>query len=61
MERTDLEIHVGHVWSTKELTRDFDVISFLAPYVSVVRKIDGQKGTLKFQHLPRFYFNFKGA
>ena len=30
----------------------------VAPFVVVRRKGDGKKGSLEFQHQPRFYFNF---
>ena len=29
-----------------------------APFVIVQRKSDREKGSLEFQHCPRFYFNF---
>jgi hypothetical protein len=45
-------------WTTEELRVDFEVISFLAPFVVVVRKRDGKKGTLQFNHSPRVYYNF---
>jgi hypothetical protein len=45
-------------WSTEELARDFEVISFLAPFVVVQRKSDGVKGSMEFTHDPRWYFNF---
>lgn len=45
-------------WDTAELQRDFDVIGFLAPYVVVRRKSDGQRGSLEFTHHPRTYFNW---
>ncbi len=48
----------GQVWDTQELAQDFEVIGFLAPLVVVRRKADGVKGSLEFQHMPRFYFNF---
>lgn len=51
------EVH-GRVWDTEELRGDFEVLGFLAPYVVVRRKSDRQKGSLEFQHDPRFYFNF---
>jgi hypothetical protein len=57
--RADLEARYGQVWSTEELSRDFDVLGFMAPYVVVVRKADGQKGSLEFQGHPRFYFSFE--
>ena len=48
----------GQVWSTQELGTDFEVLGFMAPYVIVRRRSDGAKGSLQFQHDPRFYFNF---
>ena len=56
--REDLESKHGEVWDTKELQEDFFVEGFMAPFVSVKRKSDNVKGTLEFQHSPRFYFNF---
>jgi hypothetical protein len=56
--REALAAQYGQVWDTEELARDFDVLGFLAPYVVVRRKADSQKGSLEFQHQPRFYFNF---
>jgi len=49
---------VDNVWNTDELTSAFYIHSFLAPYCVVVRKSDGSKGTVRFQHSPRFYFDF---
>ncbi len=40
------------------LAKDFDALGFMAPYVVVGRRSDGRKGSLAFQHLPRFHFNF---
>jgi hypothetical protein len=57
--RQALEAEYGQVWSTEELSRDFEVIGFLAPFVVVRRKSDGRKGSLEFQHQPRLYFRFK--
>jgi hypothetical protein len=56
--REALEAEHGQVWSTEELSRDFEVIGFLAPLVVVRRKSDGKKGSLEFQHNSRFYFGF---
>ena len=49
----------GEVWDTRQLAHDFIVIGFAAPYIVVQRKSDGVKGSLEFQNLPRFYFNFR--
>ena len=57
--REALEAKHGRVWDTDELREEFDVIGFLAPFVAVSRKSDGVKGSLKFQHNPRLYFNFQ--
>ena len=48
-------------YTTAELQAYFEVLSFMAPYVLVVRKSDGQRGTLKFRHSPRVYYNFVEA
>lgn len=56
--REFLEARYGQVWSTAELTEDFEVIGFAAPLVVVRRKADRVKGSLEFQPHPRLYFNF---
>ena len=60
-ERSALEAQYGQVWNTEELSQEFEVVGFMAPYVVVRRKSDGQKGSLEFRHSPRFYFNFQTA
>lgn len=57
--RKALEQQYGLVWDTQELQETFTVLGFLAPFVVVQRKSDGVKGSLEFQHSPRFYFNFR--
>ena len=57
-ERKRLEARYGPVWDIEQLSTEFDVLGFMAPYVVVKRKSDGRKGSLEFQHTPRFYFNF---
>ena len=57
-ERKRLGALHGQVWNTEELSREFEVIGFAAPFVVVRRKSDGMKGSLEFQHSPRFYFNW---
>lgn len=57
--RESLEAAFGQVWSTQELSKDFDVIGFMAPFICVIRKFDGAKGTLIFQHSPRLYWGFE--
>jgi len=57
--REALEAQYGQVWDTQQLAGDFEVIGFMAPFVVVRRRADGMKGSLEFQHMPRFYFNFQ--
>ena len=57
--REELEKEHGQVWDTDEMRKDFDVTGFGAPFVVVIRKSDGQKGSLEFQHSPRLYYGFK--
>jgi len=58
-ERARLEKKYGRVWSAPELTADFEVHGFRAPFVIVTRRADGQRGSLCFQHDPRFYFDWR--
>ena len=57
--RPDLEAKHGQVWDTSELRNDFEVLGFLAPVVVVCRRSDGLRGSLMFQHDPRFYHSFQ--
>lgn len=57
--REALEAKHGQVWDTKEMQEEYEVTGFLAPFVVVRRKSDGVVGSLKFQHNPRIYFDFK--
>ena len=56
--RVALEAQHGTVWDTQQLAAVFTVMGFMAPFVIVQRKSDGVKGSLQFQHSPRFYFAF---
>ena len=58
-DRINLAVEYGEIWDKTELQNDFDVIGFGAPYVEVIRKSDGKRGTVKFQHSPRYYFSFQ--
>ena len=57
--REALEAKYGSVYSTDQLSEHFEVLGFMAPVVVVRRKSDGLKGSLEFQHNPRFYFGFQ--
>lgn len=61
MEKEELQKEFGVVLTTAEATAEFVFVSFCAPFVVVRRRRDGMKGTLRFQHRPRFYFDFKPA
>ena len=56
--REYLESKYGKVWDTAEMQKEFEVAGFAAPFIIVIRKSDGKRGTLTFQHNPRFYFDF---
>lgn len=58
-KRLETEHGIGNVWDTSELTKKFEVQSFLAPFCLVIGRESGQKGTVMFQHYPRFYFDWK--
>lgn len=59
MERARLTAKYGQVWDHLQLSMEFEILGFSAPYVVVKRLSDGKKGSLEFQHHPRFYFNFE--
>ena len=60
VSRTELEAQYGQVWNTEELRHSrWEVIGFMAPFVVVRDKATGKKGSLEFQHNPRYYFNFQ--
>jgi len=56
--REALEAQYGQVWDTTQLSQEFKVTGFMAPFVVVERKSDGAVGSLMFQHSPRYYFKF---
>jgi hypothetical protein len=51
-------------WTTEDLTRDFEVLNFQAPYVVVRRKADEVLGSMRFawgDDGVRRYFDFKAG
>lgn len=59
MTREELEAIYGKVWTTDEVQKEFEITGFGAPCCAAIRKSDGKRGTLTFQHSPRFYFDFR--
>jgi len=59
--RTALEARYGQLWDSKELSAEYSVQGFAAPFVMVVRKSDQARGLLMFSHNPRFYHSFEGS
>ena len=57
--REFLEQRHGQVWDTSELQRDFEVLGFMSPLCVVRRRSDGTRGSIYFQHQPRFYYGFQ--
>ncbi len=57
--KEELQRIYGEVYNTSELNEQFDVIGFMAPFITVRRFLDNVKGTLMFQDQPRYYFSFK--
>jgi len=44
----DLAAEKGQTWTTEELTANFEVVGFAAPFVVVKRRSDGTVGSLEF-------------
>jgi hypothetical protein len=53
-----LEVLYGEVWDTSQLVQTFEVHGYMAPFAAVTRRTDNVKGSLMFQHTPRYYFSF---
>jgi len=49
----------GKTWTLRQLPRDFHILAYLAPYVTVVRRSDGVMGSLEFTLEPRIYWDFR--
>lgn len=47
------------IYTTAEMTAEFETVGFMAPFVVVRRRSDGVRGTLMFTHSPRYYFGFE--
>jgi len=56
--RESLEAEHGQVWTSDELGVQFRVEGFAAPCAIVRDRKTGIRGTMMFQHSPRFYFSF---
>ena len=54
----DLAEDRGPTWTTDEMTAEFETVGFAAPFVVVIRRSDGVKGTLEFTASPRVYFGW---
>lgn len=59
--RKILEKAHATVWDSEELLSVFEVSHFEPPLVHVIRKTNGQRGTVAFIDSPRFYFSFQEA
>jgi len=51
----------GQLWNTQQMQEDYTVLGFMAPFIGVIRKSDGVKGSLMFSHMPRWYHTFEAA
>lgn len=58
MQKEELMRLFGEVLSTSEATEKYEFVAFCAPFVEVKCRANNRRGTLEFQHSPRFYFNF---
>ena len=53
------KVYHGQIFNTQELTQNYKVLSFLAPFVQLERLDDNKIGYMMFTHNPRFYFGFQ--
>ncbi len=48
----------GECWTTEEVTQEFEILGFMAPFCAAVRISTGEKGALAFVHRPRIYYDW---
>lgn len=48
----------NEVWTNEELLAAYEISHFDPPYVHVIRKHDGVRGTVAYTEQPRIYFSF---
>ena len=54
-----LRCHYGNdVWTDDELCAEFGISHFDPPYVHVIRRSDGKRGSVAYINTPRIYFWF---
>jgi len=53
------EYGADNVWDTQQLSARFEVLGFMAPFCIVRDRKTGAKGSVMFQHSPRFYFSYQ--
>ncbi len=51
----------GECWTTEEVTQEFEILGFLAPFCTAKKRDTGEKGTLTFIHRPRIYYGWRLA
>ena len=61
LDRQALEAIHGRVWDEQQLSDEFEIKALIHPKVVVVRKSDGQVGSVTCQNVPRYYFDFEPA
>ena len=59
--REDLERKYGQIWNDEQLLAEFAAEIFDGPVLRVIRKADGQRGTVAYIDKPRLYFAFEAA
>lgn len=61
LTRAELEAKYGRVLSTRELAREYLVVSIIGDRVVVRRKSDSVVGQMTFTNSPRYYHSFVPA
>ncbi len=51
-------VDAGECWTTDEVTAEFEILGFMAPFCTAKRRSTGERGTLAFVHRPRLYYDW---
>ena len=57
-DRDELEKVYSDIWNTSEVARHYEILGFKSPFAIARCKTTGERGSLVFQNVPRYYFGW---
>lgn len=57
----ELQRKYGQVWTVEQVEAQFEIEAFCPPLACATRRADGVRGTLVYQHCPRYYWSWEAV